>query len=149
MWSVREQYELFDEILKERIHTLLPELMKECGVEMWMVISREYNEDPVFCTLVPAQVKNASRTTCLVFTLDDEGHFEALNVSRPNLRFDGFYTQAVNRKDDVYEALNHLIARKKPAKVHVDISNECTATRMATNPCLPKFYTTTCRKIPK
>ena len=70
MWTVREQYALHDEILKERIHCLLPKLMKECGVEMWVVLSREYNEDPVFSTLVPALVKNASRTTCLVFCLN-------------------------------------------------------------------------------
>ena len=125
MWTVKEQYALHDEILKERIHCLMPQLMKECGVEMWVVISREYNEDPVFPTLVPSLVKNASRTTCLVFCLDGEGNYEALNVSRPNPRFDGFYTQAMNRRDDVFEALNHLIARKKPSRVHVDISNEC------------------------
>ena len=125
MWTVKEQYALHDEILKERIHCLMPQLMKECGVEMWVVISREYNEDPVFPTLVPFLGKNASRTTCLVFCLDGEGNYEALNVSRPNPRFDGFYTQAMNRRDDVFEALNHLIARKKPSRVHVDISNEC------------------------
>lgn len=125
IWTVKEQYRLFDEILKDRIHNLMPKLMKECGVEMWVVLSREYNEDPVFRTLVPALVKNASRTTCLVFTLDRDGNYEALNVSRPNPRFDGFYKQAMNRKDDVYEALNHLIAQKKPAKVHIDVSNEC------------------------
>ncbi len=125
MWTVREQYALFDEILKERIHSLMPRLMKECGVEMWVVISREYNEDPLFKTLVPSLVKNASRTTCLVFCLDRDGTYEALNVSRPNPRLDGFYRQAMNRKDDVFEALNHLIAGKKPAKVHVNISNEC------------------------
>lgn len=125
MWSIKEQYQLHDEILADRIHNLMPKLMKECGVEMWVVISKEYNEDPVFRTLVPTLVKNASRTTCLVFCLDQDGHYEALNVSRPNPRFDGFYKQAMNRKDDVYEALNHLIAEKKPSKVHIDVSNEC------------------------
>ena len=125
MWSLKEQYLLFDEILKERLHTLMPRLMRECGVEMWVVISREYNEDPIFKTLVPALVKNAGRTTCLVFSLDAEGNYEALNVSRPNPRFEGYYTQAMDRLDDVYQALNRLIARKKPARVHVNISNEC------------------------
>ena len=125
MWTVKQQCALQDEILKERLHSLMPRLMKECGVQMWVVISREYNEDPIFKTLVPALVKNAGRTTCLVFSLDGEGNYEALNVSRPNPRFEGFYTQAMDRRDDVYQALNHLIARKKPSRVHVDISNEC------------------------
>ncbi len=125
MWTVQEQYAKRDEILKERIHHLMPRLMKECGVEMWAVISREYDEDPVFASLVPSLVKNASRTTCLVFCLDEDGKYEALNVSRPNPRFDGYYTQAMHRKDDVFEALAHLVAKKKPSKLHVDISNEC------------------------
>ena len=125
MWTVQEQYAKRDAILKDRIHNLMPQLMKECGVEMWAVISREYNEDPVFPSLVPSLVKNASRTTCLVFSLDKDGKYEALNVSRPNPRFDGYYTQAMNRKDDVFEALAHLVEKKKPSKLHVDISNEC------------------------
>lgn len=125
MLSVKEQYQLFDEILKDRIHNLMPKLMKECGVEMWVVISKEYNEDPVFRTLVPSLVKNASRVTCLVFCLDAEGHYEALNLSRPNPRFDGFYQQAMHPKDDVFMALNHLIRRKKPAHVALDVSDEC------------------------
>ena len=125
MWTIRQQYALQDEILKERLQQLMPRLMKECGVEMWVVISREYNEDPIFKTLVPALVKNAGRTTCLVFSLDGQGNYEALNVSRPNPRFEGYYTQAMDRLDDVYQALNRLIARKKPSRVHVNVSNEC------------------------
>ena len=125
MWSVRERCQMQDEILRERLHTLMPRLMAECGVEMWVVISREYNEDPLFPTLVPTLVKNAGRTTCLVFTLDKEGRFEALNVSRPNPRFDGFYTQAMSRGDDVFQALNRLISQRKPSRVHVDVSDAC------------------------
>lgn len=125
MRSVKEQYRIFDEILKDRIHNLMPKLMKECGVEMWVVISKEYNEDPVFRTLVPSLVKNASRTTCLVFCLDKDGTFEALNVSRPNPRFEGYYKQAMHPKDNVYEAIAHLVAEKKPQYVAVDVSNEC------------------------
>ena len=125
MWTLKEQCAIFDEILKDRLQHLMPRLMKECGVEMWAVLSREYNEDPLFKTLVPSLVQNAGRTTCLVFTLDADGHYEALNVSRPNGRFEGFYTQAMDHSDDVYEALNHLIARRKPSRVHIDVSNEC------------------------
>lgn len=125
MWSVREQCALQDEILKDRLTTLMPRLMKECGVEMWVVPSREYNEDPIFRTLVPALVKNAGRTTCLVFCLDRDGRYEVLNVSRPNPRLAPFYKQAMDRGDDVYQALNRLIAKKKPSKVHVNVSHEC------------------------
>ena len=125
MWTVREQAEARDAILKDRLHNLMPVLMKECGVELWAVISREYNEDPLFHTLVPTLVKNASRTTCLVFSLDAEGRYEALNVSRPDERLDGFYRQAMERSDDVWQALARVISQKKPSRVHVDVSETC------------------------
>ncbi len=136
MWNVKERCSLQDEILRERLHCLMPRLMEECGVEMWVVISREYNEDPLFPTLTPALEKNAGRTTCLVFTLDRDGHFDALNVSRPNPRFDGFYTQAMNRGDDVFQALNRLIAQRKPSRVHVNVADACAmADGMSKNLC--------------
>lgn len=81
--SIRDQYALCDEILKNRLEELMPQLLKECGVDMWLVICREYNEDPVFKTLTPQLVKNASRTSCFIFSLDSRGEYEALSLSRP------------------------------------------------------------------
>ena len=148
MMTVKEQYRLHDEILKDRLENLMPALLAECGVEMWVVLSKEYNEDPVFRTLVPALVKNASRVTCLVFCRNKDGSYEALNVSRPNPRFDGYYKQAMNRKDDVFEALNHLIAKKKPAKVHVDISNECALADGLSKNLYDRLQTALCGSVP-
>lgn len=103
----------------------MPALLAECGVEMWVVLSKEYNEDPVFRTLVPALVKNASRVTCLVFCRNKDGSYEALNVSRPNPRFDGYYKQAMNRKDDVFEALNHPDRQEEARQGPRGRTNEC------------------------
>jgi hypothetical protein len=33
-------------VLQERLETLLPRLMREAGLDMWLVITREYVEDP-------------------------------------------------------------------------------------------------------
>ena len=63
MWTVKEQNDLQERILGERLSDLMPRLMRECGVEMWVVLSREYDEDPLFKTLVPPLVKNAGRTS--------------------------------------------------------------------------------------
>ena len=59
IYPIREQYRIMDEILKDRIDNLMPKLMKECGIDMWLIASREYNEDPVFKTITPALVKSA------------------------------------------------------------------------------------------
>ena len=41
--SERERAKVYDEILAERFNKLLPELMDRVGIDMWLVISREYN----------------------------------------------------------------------------------------------------------
>ena len=44
----------YTHLLVQRIHKLLPELMEETGYDMWIILCREYNEDPVFTTMLPS-----------------------------------------------------------------------------------------------
>lgn len=48
----RDQARVIDELLEDRLRTALPGLMRREGFDMWVVISREYNEDPVIETLL-------------------------------------------------------------------------------------------------
>ena len=50
-------------LTEDRLTTLLPELMDETGIDMWLVINREYAEDPVYFSLVPQPAFAARRTT--------------------------------------------------------------------------------------
>ena len=63
----RARIEPVNRMLEERLETVLPALMREAGIEMWLVINREYAEDPVYLTLVPEPVFAARRTTILMF----------------------------------------------------------------------------------
>ncbi len=63
----RARIEPVNRMLRERLETLLPQLMREAGIDMWLVINREYAEDPVYLTLVPEPVFAARRTTILMF----------------------------------------------------------------------------------
>src|SRR5437868_3732374 len=62
----RDQARVIDELLDDRLRTVLPALMKREGIDMWIVMSREYNEDPVIKTLLPATWMAARRTTMLI-----------------------------------------------------------------------------------
>ena len=42
-----------EEIQQERFDVLLPALMKKNNIDMWVLITREYNEDPVVKTMLP------------------------------------------------------------------------------------------------
>src|SRR5262245_61995892 len=65
--TVREQDRLRQEWLKLRLERVLPEVMRRHQVAMWIVACREYNEDPVFFSLVSPSVMAARRRTILVF----------------------------------------------------------------------------------
>lgn len=64
---VREQAAIQQEWLKLRLERVLPPLLRKHGIDMWLVISREYNEDPVFHSLVSPTMFAARRRTIYVF----------------------------------------------------------------------------------
>jgi len=65
--TLREQAEIQQEWLALRLERVLPRLMREHGVDMWIVPMREYNEDPVFRALVSPTTMAARRRTIYVF----------------------------------------------------------------------------------
>jgi hypothetical protein len=64
---VREQAAIQQEWLKLRLERTLPPLLRQYGIDMWLVVSREYNEDPVFHSLVSPTMFAARRRTIYVF----------------------------------------------------------------------------------
>ncbi len=65
--TVREQAALRQEWLRGRLEVVLPRLMREHGVAMWVIPMREYNEDPVFAGLVAPTTFAARRRTVYIF----------------------------------------------------------------------------------
>lgn len=65
--TLREQEAIRQEWLKLRLERVLPGLMREQGVDMWIVPMREYNEDPVFGALVSPTTMAARRRTIYIF----------------------------------------------------------------------------------
>ena len=122
-----EEYERRPEIqnrlLEERLDSLLPRLMRETGVDMWLVIAREYNDDPVFLSLVPKPRFTARRTTMLVFFDRGDAGIERLTVSRYPL---GAMYEAAWEGGDLdaqWERLVEVIAERDPQKIAVNTSD--------------------------
>ena len=120
----RERAQAVNRMLQDRLDHLLPRLMRETGLDMWLVINREYNEDPVYLTLVPAPVHAARRTTILMF-FDrgaDEG-VERLTVSRYGLG--DLYRSAWEEGGsdaEQWARLAELVAERDPERIGVDTS---------------------------
>lgn len=109
-------------MLTERIETLLPKLMAEAKVDMWLVLNREYAEDPVYFTLVPQPSFAARRTTMLVFHRKPDGTVERLAVNRYPLGAPYESAWSGGDLDAQWKALGELIAAKNPKRIGINVS---------------------------
>ena len=107
---------------RDRLETLLPALMEETGLDMWLVINREYAEDPVYFTLVPQPAFAARRTTILVFYRGEDG-FERLTVNRYPLGAPYEAAWEGGDLDEQWQALADLIAEKDPERIGINVSS--------------------------
>src|SRR5262245_29423491 len=64
---LRQQAQEQQAWLARRLTEVLPALMREQGVDMWIVSMREYAEDPVFFSMVSPMMFAARRRTIWVF----------------------------------------------------------------------------------
>ena len=118
----RERPAVINRILQERLRTVLPRLMRETGFDMWLVINREYVEDPVYLSLVPAPVFHARRLSMLVLVDRGEGQpLEALTVSR--YAMDGYAAAWQGGTEaDQWRRLAQIVAERKPRRIGINTS---------------------------
>lgn len=79
--TLRDQAAEQQRWLEERMRTVLPALMRKHKVDMWVVPMREYNEDPVFSSLVSPTTFAARRRTIYLF-FDECAHPERPELTR-------------------------------------------------------------------
>ena len=118
---LRRQAEVRDGWLKKRLETLLPELMQREDLDMWIVACREYNEDPVIMSMLPATSMSARRRTILLFARNADGDVERLAVSRYGI--EGFYEAAWSPDEEEQHAcLARLVRERDPKRIGVNVS---------------------------
>lgn len=111
-------------ILRERLDTLIPQIMREEGIDLWLLVAREYFEEPVVATMLDAENMHARRRTILIFHDPGNGQpVERLTVSRYGLG--GLFAPAWNpdAQPDQWQAVADLIAAKNPAKIAINSSD--------------------------
>ncbi len=121
--SLRERAKLEDAWLERRLDTVVPRLMRENGVDMWVMIAREYLEDPVVATMLDAESMHARRRTILVFFDPDRGRpVERLTVSRYGIG--GFFKAAWDpqQEPDQWRRLGAIVAERDPKRIAINSS---------------------------
>jgi hypothetical protein len=121
----KRRSEVTNRLLRDRLDHLLPRLMREAGIDCWIVACREYAEDPLYLTLVPEPVFAARRTTLLVFF--DRGEkegVERLTVSRYGLG--DFYRSAWEggSLDDQWRRLAEVVRERDPKRIGLNVSRD-------------------------
>ena len=106
----------------DRLNNLVPQLMRREGIDMWVLVAREYNEDPVLLTMLPATWQSSRRTTILVFFDPGNGkEIERLAVARYNIGF--FETQWFpDEEPDQWKRFGQVVAERNPDKIGVNMS---------------------------
>lgn len=118
---LRDQAAVYNGWLKARLERLLPALMREQGIDMWLVICRENNEDPVFSSLVPFNNLYASRTSMLVFFDRGAAGVERLTVSRSGIG--GLYASVwVPEQIEQWARLAEVIKERNPKVIGINES---------------------------
>lgn len=120
---LREQARVTKGWMVHRLDTILPELMKREGFDMWIVHVREYNEGPVVMTLLPEPMLTARRRTTLVFTLKDDGKVERLILARPGLDvYDVYQDEWKRGSESQWEAIGRVVRERDPKVIGINCS---------------------------
>ena len=121
---MRERAEVIDQIIDERIATVLPGIMRRTGIDMWVIISREYNEDPVLKTFLPSTWQTARRRTILlIHDPGDDQPLETLAVAR--YAVGNTFIKAWDKElhGDQWKRLAELIEERDPNKIGINYSD--------------------------
>ncbi len=140
--TLREQAAVQQQWLARRLESVLPELMRAHGVTTWVVPMREYNEDPVFSSLVSPTTFAARRRTIYVFHdrcraagadsscierialggTSQGGLYEAVRATKP-VEADIRGAQAELWGDEQWQVLRRVLEARDPARIAIDVSS--------------------------
>ncbi|HUF65512.1 MAG TPA: M24 family metallopeptidase, partial [Gemmatimonadaceae bacterium] len=136
--TLREQADTRQRWLESRMATVLPALMRKYGVDMWVIPMREYNEDPVFTSLVSPTTFAARRRTIYVFSLRADsverialggssqgGVYTAVRSTKPAAGPAGARAErnAELWGDEQWIALKQVIEERDPRTIAVNVSS--------------------------
>lgn len=118
----RQEDPLIRERIQDRFDTLLPELMRREGFDMWLVITREYNSDPVFRSMAPLTTYSSRRRTILMFhDLGPGRGVERISIGRSD--YQGTFDVYRTHNDSQYVGLRALVEERDPERIGINVSD--------------------------
>ncbi len=119
--------------VQARLERVLPALMAEYDVDMWILSMREYGEDPVFWSIASPTTFAARRRSIYIFNRRDDGGVErlALGGSSQGGLFEIYRSprpapsgeQAELWGGEQWRLLNEIVADRDPANIVLNIDD--------------------------
>lgn len=121
---LKKREEIIDAWLKTRMETVLVEAMKKEDIPMWIIVSREYNEDPVLRTLTPRFYDSSRRLSIFVFVQNTaDGKLERYFIGSPHEALQDDYQFILDSgKETHWQALKALVEKKNPSRIAINKS---------------------------
>jgi len=118
----REEAAIVRARIAERFETVLPDLMRREGIDLWLVITREYNDDPVFRSMAPLETYSSRRRTILAFHDRGSGRgVDAISVGR--FDYAGLFQLYRTHNDSQYVGLRRLVEERNPRRIGINVSD--------------------------
>ncbi|TFV79212.1 M24 family metallopeptidase [Blastococcus sp. CT_GayMR19] len=123
---LREQADVRDRWLTQRLLDVLPALMDRAGIDLWLVVGREYNEDPVLASLLPATWLSARRRTILALHRSDDGVTAAAVSPYPVGQFLPAWSPdeapKLSAEQSQWAAVRRIVEQADPRRIGIDVS---------------------------
>lgn len=120
----RERATTANRILAERLDAIIPAIMREQGIDLWLLVAREYFEEPVVASMLDAENMHARRRTILIFHDPGDGKpIERLTVSRYGLGGLFVPTWDPSKQPDQWQSVADIIAARDPRKIAINTSD--------------------------
>ena len=122
--SLRERADITNQILEDRLDTVVPQVMRAAGIDAWVLIAREYNEDPIVKTMLPATWLNARRRTVLMF-IDQGPELGIARMAVARYPVGDLFPGAWNpeQQPDQYERIAQILDEADPDRIALNYSD--------------------------
>lgn len=121
---IRDRARFENAVLADRLDTVVPALMRQHKIDLWLLVAREYFEEPVVATMLDAASLHARRRTILIFHDPGQGRpIERLTVSRYGLGGQFKPAWEPEKEPDQWKQVATLIAERDPKTIAINTSS--------------------------
>ncbi len=121
---MEKQAQLSFEVLHRRLETVLPEAMKKSGVDLWLIMGKENNEDPIMKTLFTWDIPHARRISILAFYYDEAcDKVKRMSIGPQSTEMGRLYEDVKKKDESIWDCVGRIVSKYDPKSIAINRSN--------------------------